>query len=128
YFAFAQDQWRIRPNFTLTYGVRYESPGNPIANLVNVSQRIYKLNNNDARFLLQPQPSRDTNNWAPRVGFNYRFGDGKGLLHWLTGHRKLVMRGGYLRTYNTAFNNIALNVTSSLPPLFAYTVLVDPAT
>jgi hypothetical protein len=128
YFAFVQDEWRIRPNFTLTYGLRYETPGNPVANLVNVSQRIFKLNGNDPRYLLQPQPSRDTNNWAPRVGFNYRFGDGKGLLHWFTGDRKLVVRGGYSRTYDAAFNNIALNVASSFPLLFAYSAPVDPAT
>jgi len=30
---FWQDEWRVRPNFTLTYGMRYELPGNPIDNL-----------------------------------------------------------------------------------------------
>ena len=40
YFAFAQDEWRIKPNFTLTYGIRYETPGNPIDNLATLSQRI----------------------------------------------------------------------------------------
>src|SRR5262249_11889414 len=93
YFFFAQDEWRIRPNFTLTYGVRYETPGNPVDNLVNLNQRIYKVNGSDPRYLLQPVPQRDRNNWAPRVGFNYRFAAAKGMLHWLTGEQKLVMRG-----------------------------------
>jgi len=35
YFFFVQDEWRIRPNLTLSYGIRYESPGNPAANLAN---------------------------------------------------------------------------------------------
>jgi hypothetical protein len=30
YFLYLQDEWRVRRNVTLTYGVRYESPGNAI--------------------------------------------------------------------------------------------------
>ena len=45
--AYAQDEWRIKPNFTLTYGVRYESPGNPVDNLAKLSQRIYAANGSD---------------------------------------------------------------------------------
>ncbi len=33
YYLYAQDEWRIRPNFTLTYGLRYETPGNSIGSL-----------------------------------------------------------------------------------------------
>jgi len=113
YFAYAQDEWRVKPNFTLTYGIRYETPGNPVDNLVTLSQRIYAANGNDPRYLLQPQPKRDTNNFAPRVGFNYRFGNATGPLHHLTGDQKLVLRGGYSLTYDVAFNNIALNIASS---------------
>jgi hypothetical protein len=120
YFAFAQDEWRIKPNFTLTYGVRYESPGNPVDNLAKLSQRIYAANGSDPRYLLQPQPNRDTNNFAPRVGFNYRFGKANGLLHHLTGDQKLVIRGGYSLTYDVAFNNIGLNIASSFPLVLAY--------
>ena len=43
------------------------------------------------------------NNWAPRVGFNYR----------LT--QKTVLRGGYSRTYDLIFNNIFLNIYSAFP-------------
>jgi len=128
YFAFAQDEWRIWPNFTLTYGLRYETPGDPVANLVKLNQRIVSANGNDPRYLLQPVPERDKNNWAPRIGFNYRFGAGHSVLGWLTGDQKLVMRGGYSRTYDTAFNNIALNIASSFPFLLAYMVPVDSAT
>src|SRR5262249_14722285 len=71
---------------------------------------------------------RDKNNWAPRVGFNYRFGAGHSALGWLTGDRKLVMRGGYARAYDAAYTNIALNIASSFPFVLAYTVPVDSAT
>lgn len=121
YFFFAQDQWRIKPNFTLSYGVRYESPGNPIQNLVDLSKRISGIYNNDPRYLIQPQPQRDTNNWAPGVGFNYRIGKASGILGAITGAGKMVLRGGYSRTYDVAFNNIALNIASSFPLVLAYT-------
>jgi len=122
YFFFLQDEWRIKPNFTLSYGVRYESPGNAIESLAKLSQRISSFYNNSPDFLLTPRPNRDNNNWAPRVGFNYRFGKGGGMLGRLTGDQKLVVRGGYSRTYDVAFNNIALNIASSFPLVLAYTV------
>src|SRR5262249_6341870 len=39
YFFFLQDQWRIHPRFAITYGVRYESPGNAFDNLRELSKR-----------------------------------------------------------------------------------------
>jgi hypothetical protein len=126
YFFFLQDEWRIKPNFTLSYGIRYESPGNPIQSLADVNERIVAANNNDPRYRLFHVPNRDKNNWAPRVGFNYRVGSAPGALNWLTGAGKLVLRGGYSRTYDVAFNNIALNVGSSFPLVYAYDIPVDP--
>lgn len=122
YFFFVQDEWRVRPNFTLTYGIRYESPGNPIKSLADANARIVAANGNDPRFRLEPVPKRDNNNWGPRFGFNYRFGRGPGPLSWLTGDGKLVMRGGYSRTYDFAFINIALNVGTAFPFLNATTL------
>ena len=114
YFFFLQDEWRMHPDFTLTYGLRYESPGNFIDNLKFYNDRVVNFYN-DERYRLTPAPGRDMNNWSPRLGFNYRIGHGPGFLGWLTGDRKLVLRGGYSRTYDTAFNNIALNVASAFP-------------
>ena len=114
YFFFLQDEWRMHPDFTLTYGLRYESPGNFIDNLKVYNDRVVKFYN-DERYRLTPAPGRDMNNWSPRVGFNYRIGKGPGALGWLTGDRKLVLRGGYSRTYDLVFNNIALNVASAFP-------------
>lgn len=113
YFFFLQDEWRVTPSLTLTYGVRYETPGNSFDLLKRLNRQEVALNGPD--FLINPLPSRDTNNWAPRFGFNYRFGDGPGFLHWLTGNSKLVARGGYSRTYDLIFNNITLNVFSAFP-------------
>ncbi|MBM3810287.1 MAG: hypothetical protein FJW20_01505 [Acidimicrobiia bacterium] len=115
YFFFLQDEWRATSNLTLTYGIRYESPGNPFLNLANSNQRIVAAFNGDERFRMNPVPNRDNNNWAPRLGFNYRFGQAPGALGLLTGDGKLVFRGGYARTYDVQFINIPLNIGSAFP-------------
>jgi len=103
YYFFLQDEWRIRPRFTITYGVRYESPGNPFENLRRESNRIVAAAGGDQRFAFGPAPETDRNNWAPRFGFNYRFGDTPGIFRWLAGPGKLVFRGGYARSYDPPY-------------------------
>jgi hypothetical protein len=116
FFFFGQDEWRIRPNFTLTLGLRYENPGQPIEDLVDFNQPVLAAANNDPRFVLRPVPGRDTDNFQPRVGFNWnpqtRSG---GVLGWLTGGDKMVLRGGFTCTHDYAYTNIALNIWSSFP-------------
>lgn len=126
FYAFAQDEWRIRPNFTLTFGLRYELPGNNFDDLVPVSDRIVAANNNDQRFAYTPVPGRDTNNIQPRIGFNWNpRTDGDGPIGWLTGGDRLVIRGGYARTHDSNFININLNIASAAP--FIASVTLAPA-
>ncbi len=67
-------------------------------------------------------PARDTNNFQPRLGFNWNPQTGKdGFLGFLTGGDRLVVRGGYARTHDYAFLNIALNIASSFPYVAAVT-------
>jgi Carboxypeptidase regulatory-like domain len=115
-YYFAQDEWRIRPSFTLTYGLRYELPGNNFDDLVPINDAIVAANGNDPRFRFTPVPKTDTNNWAPRIGFNWnpRTG-GDGPVGWITGGDRLVVRGGYARTYDSNFININLNIASAFP-------------
>lgn len=115
YFWFIQDEWRIAPRFTITYGIRYESPGNPVENLKKINDRIVAAAGGNPGYRLEPVPKRDTNNWGPRFGFNYRLPKAPGLLGWITGNENLVLRGGYSRTYDFAFINIALNIGSAFP-------------
>jgi len=69
YALYAQDDWRTSPNFTLTYGLRYQ---------VGKHQKPFETNP------LYPdtgQIPNDGNNWAPRVGFAWDInGDGKSVL------------------------------------------------
>jgi hypothetical protein len=116
FFFYGQDEWKIRPNFTLTLGLRYENAGQPIQDLVDFNQPVLAAFNNDPRFVLRPVPGRDNNNFQPRIGFNWNPQTrSTGVLGWLTGGDKLVVRGGYTRTHDYAYTNIALNIWSSFP-------------
>ena len=116
FFFYGQDEWKIRPNFTLTLGLRYENAGQPIADLVNFNQPVLAAANNDPRFQLRPIPGRDNDNLQPRLGFNWNPQTRtEGALGWLTGGDKLVLRGGYTRTHDYAYTNILLNIWSSFP-------------
>lgn len=70
YYAFyIQDEWRTSPNFTLTYGIRYDLQDNPTPEVCNPA------------YPDTCQIPDDTNNWAPRVGFAWDMnGDGKSVL------------------------------------------------
>lgn len=80
YFAFyAQDDWKVRPNFTLNLGLRWE-----------VDTDVKNLKNfDDINPILLPfvgtSRSREYNNFAPRVGFNWD--------PWRDGRTSI--RGGY---------------------------------
>ena len=116
FFFYAQDEWKIRPNLTLTLGLRYENAGQPIQDLVDFNQPVLAAANNDPRFVLTPVPGRDNNNFQPRIGFNWNpRTSSDGVMGWLTGGDKLVLRGGYTRTHDYAYTNIALNIWSSFP-------------
>jgi len=116
YYFYGQDEWRITNNFTLTYGLRYEYPGDSFSYLKENNQRVLAANGNNPGFTFDPQPQADKNNFMPRIGFNWnpRF-DNEGIAGFLTGGDKLVLRGGYSRTYDANYINLNLNVASSFP-------------
>jgi hypothetical protein len=84
---YAQDTWRIRPNLTINYGVRYElfSPllnhQNAVSNFDIHTGQFITARDGDwySRALIHP----DKNDWAPRLGFAYH--------PW----SRLTFRGGY---------------------------------
>jgi hypothetical protein len=73
--AFIQDDWRIHRNFTLNLGLRYELD----TDVKNVS-RTDELNPLILPFLHGTR-SKDKNNFAPRVGFNYSTTDSRTSIH-----------------------------------------------
>lgn len=116
FYAFAQDEWRIGDNLTLTLGVRYEYPGDPFSYLRELNGRILAANGNNPVFRLGPTPETDANNLMPRIGFNWNPRTGKkGIIGLFTGGDKLVVRGGYSRTYDPVFMNLYVNMGISFP-------------
>jgi hypothetical protein len=87
---YAQDTWRVRPNLTVTYGLRYElfSP------LLNRQNQISNFSPNNGGELITADPNAsgwfnralvhpDKNDFAPRLGFSYH------------PMERIVLRGGY---------------------------------
>lgn len=116
FYAFTQDEWRVRKNLTLTLGVRYEYPGYQFGYLRGLNGRILAANGNNQLFRLGPLPEADVNNLMPRTGFNWSPQTGtKGIVGFFTGGGKLVVSGGYARTDDPIFMNIVVNMGSSFP-------------
>lgn len=73
--AFFQDDWRVYPQLTLNLGLRYE-----IDTDVNNLSRLDELNPLILPFL-HGERSRDSNNFAPRIGFNFSTKEGRTSIH-----------------------------------------------
>ncbi|HET7112883.1 MAG TPA: TonB-dependent receptor, partial [Pyrinomonadaceae bacterium] len=118
YAFFVQDDWKVRPNFTLNLGLRYEyySPlkekDERLSNLFFGSQGLIDSRVTAVDELYEP----DKNNFAPRVGFAY-----SPRLHFLgldseTGDTT-VIRGGFGIAYNRIPVAPLANVRGN-PPFF----------
>src|SRR4029079_19449382 len=73
--AFFQDDWHVNRQLTLNLGLRYE-----LDNDVKNVSRTDELNPLILPFLHGTR-GKDTNNFAPRVGFNFSSKDGRTSLH-----------------------------------------------
>jgi len=132
---YAQDDWRVHPRFTLTYGLRYDFQTPPIelfdkiANLDMNAQitavatvlpnQVSPLSGKFPRALVHG----DYNNLAPRLGFAWRpkLNLGRG--------RNMVVRGGYGMFFNNSiYNQLAGAMANQPPHAQAQTLLTSTAT
>jgi len=123
--TFVQDRWKFNKALTLSMGVRYEYFGTPFNSLRTPA--FTGLFNVDAATRTGPfsQPNKvekDTNNFAPSVGFAYSPSFEGGFLGFIFGENRSVIRGGYNIGYDSFFNNIASNAVASSPNTIVTTV------
>jgi hypothetical protein len=111
---FATDTWRVKPNLTLTYGLRYENFGTPF-NVVAFPAFPGFAGPVNTRV----EQESDNNNFGPRFSFAYtpRFAPA------IFGEDKTVIRGGASITYDVYFNNILSNTAATAPNAFGATLL-----
>jgi outer membrane receptor protein involved in Fe transport len=116
--SFVQDRYKATSDLTLTAGVRYEYFGVPFNTLRTPA--FTGLFNVDSVTRTGPfsQPNKvakDTNNFAPSVGFAYSPSFTNGIRGFIFGEKKSVIRAGYNIGYDSFFNNIASNAVASSP-------------
>ena len=133
YEAYWQDSWRMRPNFTLNYGVRwststpvYERNGlqvKPTQSLGEYFNRRVESSfsgvpfNDLITFDLAGQANskpgyykQDWNNFAPSISFAWSPDLGKSFISRLIGRDgKSVIRGGFRMTYDRVGSQLAVN-------------------
>ncbi|HEX9121433.1 MAG TPA: hypothetical protein VF840_12915, partial [Terriglobales bacterium] len=104
---FFQDSYKMFPELTVNFGLRYENFGQP-ANLFKYPAFTGYA---DADALTTQKVHPDNNNFGPSVGFSWNPQSGG----WLTGNGKMVVRGGYQVSYDTWFNNLLSNIAGAGP-------------
>ncbi len=95
---FAQDNWRINNQLSLTLGLRYEYQKFPQPAETKVQGIAFTGNPAYPATVIFPQ---DKNNWGPRVGFSYD----------VNGSHRTVVRGGWGIYYGRSSNSV---ISSSL--------------
>lgn len=108
---FAQDSWKVRPNFTLVYGLRYDR---------------YRVPNADSKspYELSRSFRMDNNNFAPRLGLSYALGKEQKTVIRVNGGMFYdppqidVYRRAILSNGDPRFFSVSTGPTTSFAPAF----------
>ena len=123
--VFAQDSWRIRPNFTLNYGLRWEAQIFPKP-VVPPGSTAYGIFLNDPRFPSDGTLPSQKKEFQPRLGFAWDIsGRGKSVLRASSGvyyaRQNMLSQVGSITT-----NGVQQQTLVSLTPLIAAGILPAP--
>ena len=139
YGASVADQWRVTPNLTVNFGLRYDlytglkldnglglepvitDANNPIPSLLNPAGTYQFVGGNIGK--ANQFYNSDKNNFSPVVSFAYTPGFSSGIGKMFFGEKKTVIRGGYRTSYindelvrapdNALAGNAGLNFTQN---------------
>jgi outer membrane receptor for ferrienterochelin and colicin len=119
---FAQDSWKIRPNFTLNYGLRWEAQIFPEP-VVPPSQTAYGIFLSDPRFPSDGTLPSQKKEFQPRLGFSWDISKvGKSVLRASSGiyyaRQNMLSQVGSLTTNGVQQQTIFLNtpiISSGVP-------------
>jgi hypothetical protein len=119
-YAFAQDDWRIKPNLTLNLGVSYSYQQVPLG--ARTSQVLNSISSVPG-VLEFNEPKAQTKNFAPKFGFAWSPDYKEGLLGRIFGSGgKSSIRAGFSMGYDYIFDNLYI---LSNPPQLQQTNDVD---
>ncbi|MCM3873520.1 MAG: hypothetical protein ND895_22785, partial [Pyrinomonadaceae bacterium] len=120
-YAFAQDDWHVRPNLTLNLGVGYSYQGVPLGAKFQAANSIASV----PGLITFGVPKAQKWNFAPKVGFAWSPDFKEGMLRSLLGSSgKTSIRAGFSMGYDYIFDNLYI---LSNPPQAQQTIDVDPA-
>jgi len=132
---FAQDSWKIWPNFTLNYGLRWEAQIFPDP-VVPPSQTAYGIFLNDPRFPSDGTLHNQTKQFQPRLGFAWDISKvGKSVLRANAGvfyaRQNMLSQVGSITTNGVQQQTIFLNtpiISSGVPGPVWPNVVTPPST
>jgi hypothetical protein len=116
FYAFVQDDWRIRPNLTLNLGVNYSYQEPPKGTQLQELNAIASV----PGLLEFHAPKAQKKNFSPKVGFAYSPNFTEGMLGRIFGSSgKSSIRAGFSMGYDYIFDNLYI---LSLPPQAQQTI------
>ena len=115
---FAQDSWRIRPNFTLNFGLRYEAQFNPDPEATNTDlvDKVVEFGEFPIGVSIDPREIQDvTDQWAPRLGFAWDpFNDSKTVIRGYGGvyyaRTPLLLFADAINNYRETPGNVSITL------------------
>ena len=108
FYWYLQDEWKIKNNMTLTYGIRWEYKGIPHDDTLQTLNSV----SNVPGVLEFAKPTAQKKNFAPRIGLTYSPGTSGNT----------VFRAGFGMAYDVYFDNLG---TLSKPPQLEQTTALN---